>query len=154
MEYQILAGAVCFSNGLNKLYLDLLSDNTLRVYRDPTHLSPVLGEVRLPAHYTIETLADGFVLHCTRFLVKVSPSLLLTFATLEAKLLAEEIEPLSSPRRVESASDLAAQEGHPLVGGLAYTNEHHFALHDLLWQRRRSDEPEQIPRGLFVTSIK
>jgi len=130
MEYQILAGAVCFSNGLNKLYLDLLSDNTLRVYRDPTHLSPVLGEVRLPAHYTIETLADGFVLHCTRFLVKVSPSLLLTFTTPEGKLLAEEIEPLSSPRRVESASDLAAQEGHPLVGGLAYTNEHHFALHE------------------------
>lgn len=130
MEYQILASAVCFTSGEHKLYLDLLSDYTLRVYRDPTHLSPVLGEVRLPAHYTLEALSDGYLMKTSRFLVKISLALFLTFSTPEGQLLAEEIEPLPSPRRPENPNDLAAAEGHPLVNGLAYTNAHHFALHE------------------------
>jgi hypothetical protein len=130
MDYQILAGAICFQSAGGRLYLDLLSDNTLRIYHDPTHLSPVLGEVRLPAHFTIEPLPDGYQLRTAHFLVKVSSALLLSFTTLEGKLLAEEIEPLPAPRRPESQNDLAAQEGHPVVGGLTFTNAHHFSLHE------------------------
>ena len=131
MNYQILASAVCFTSETGKIYLDLMSDNTLRVFRDPTHLSPVLGPVRLAAHYAIVALPEGgYQLQSSAFIVKVSPALFLTFTTLEGKLLAEEIEPLPSPRLPLSPNELSAAEGHPLVNGFPFVNAHHFALHE------------------------
>src|SRR5574344_963820 len=131
MDYQILNGAVCFSNGdKNVLYLDLLSDNTLHIYRDPSHVSPVIGQVRLPCRYALEKEADGYLFKTSRFVIRIAPSLSLSGLTLEGKDLFEETEPIPSPRRGESDLSLAKAEGQSVRAEEEYPTSHTFTLHE------------------------
>ncbi len=129
MEYQLLNGAVRFSSGTSALYLDLLSENTLHIYKDPAHVSPVIGEVRLPVRYSVEKEEDGFLLKTPRFLFHISASLSLSATTLEGKELFAETEPIPSSRRGETDLALAKEEGHAASGEETYETIHAFTLH-------------------------
>lgn len=130
MDYQLLARAVCFSSAGKKLYLDLLSDNTLHIYHNPAHLSPVVGEVSLPARFAVEKAGEDYLFKTERFMMKVSSSLALTLLNKEGQIVFEETSPVPDPRRGENYSDIAALEGHPKVGEDTYQNAHYFTLHE------------------------
>jgi len=126
MEYELLARAVCFSSAGKKIYLDLLSENTLHIYHNPTHLSPVVGEVALPARFSVEKQNEDYLFETARFTLRVSSSLSLSLVSSEGNIVFEETSPFPDPRRNQTFSDIAELEGHPKVGDDTYANAHYF----------------------------